>query len=73
MKSTEYIEWDKLEQIPFCLCRIAEDEENQEIDVYYLDKRVCHDYDHVRLSSGLILSFFVPYFRLILSAFMFVG
>lgn len=43
MKSTEYIEWDKLEQIPFCLCRIAEDEENQEIDVYYLDKRVCHD------------------------------
>lgn len=35
MKSTEYIEWDKLEQIPFCLCRIAEDEENQEIDVYY--------------------------------------
>ena len=25
----------------------AEDEENQEIDVYYLDKRVCHDYDHV--------------------------
>lgn len=40
----EYIEWDKLEQIPFCLCRIAEDEENQEIDVYYLDKRVCHDY-----------------------------
>lgn len=33
MKSTEYIEWDKLEQIPFCLCRIAEDEENQEIDV----------------------------------------
>ena len=28
MKSTEYIEWDKLEQIPFCLCRIAEDEEN---------------------------------------------
>ena len=47
MKSTEYIEWDKLEQIPFCLCRIAEDEENQEIDVYYLDKRVCHDYDHV--------------------------
>ena len=29
MKSTEYIEWDKLEQIPFCLCRIAEDEENQ--------------------------------------------
>ena len=45
MKSTEYIEWDKLEQIPFCLCRIAEDEENQEIDVYYLDKRVCHDYD----------------------------
>ncbi|MEO4719772.1 exo-poly-alpha-D-galacturonosidase, partial [Phocaeicola vulgatus] len=26
MKSTEYIEWDKLEQIPFCLCRIAEDE-----------------------------------------------
>ena len=47
MKSTEYIEWDKLEQIPFCLCRIAEDEENQEIDVYYLDKRVCHDYDHI--------------------------
>ena len=37
MKSTEYIEWDKLEQIPFCLCRIAEDEENQERDVYYLD------------------------------------
>ncbi len=30
MKSMEYIEWDKLEQIPFCLCRIAEDEENQD-------------------------------------------
>lgn len=29
MKSTEYIEWDKLEQIPFCLCRIAEDEKTR--------------------------------------------
>ena len=30
MKSTEYIEWDKLEQITFCLCRIEADDENQE-------------------------------------------
>lgn len=62
MKSTEYIEWDKLEQIPFCLCRIAEDEENQEIDVYYLDKRVCHDYDHVGhyFRTAIIMSMNCP-------------
>lgn len=47
MKSMEYIKWDALKNIPFALCEIREDEENQDIDVYYLGQLVCHDYDHV--------------------------
>lgn len=46
MKPT-YIDWDNLKNIPFALCQVVEDEENQELDIYYLDKCVLHDYDHV--------------------------
>lgn len=47
MKSLEYIDWDNLKNIPFLLCQVVEDEENQDLDIYYLGKRVLHDYDHV--------------------------
>lgn len=47
MKSTDYIDWDNLKNIPFFLCQVVEDEENQDIDIYYLGERVFHDYDHV--------------------------
>ena len=42
MKSMQYIDWDNLKNIPFCLCQVVEDEENQDIDIYYLGKRVLH-------------------------------
>lgn len=47
MKPTDYIEWDNLKNIPFFLCQVVEDKENKDIDIYYLGKRVFHDYDHV--------------------------
>lgn len=47
MKRSDYIEWDNLKNIPFFLCQVVEDEENQDIDIYYLGERVFHDYDHV--------------------------
>lgn len=47
MKPTNYIEWDNLKNISFFLCQVVEDEENKDIDIYYLGKRVLHDYDHV--------------------------
>lgn len=45
MKPTDYIEWDNLKNIPFFLCQVVEDKENKDIDIYYLGKRVFHDYD----------------------------
>lgn len=32
MKPTDYIDWDNLKNIPFFLCQVVEDEENQDID-----------------------------------------
>lgn len=43
----QYINWDNLKNIPFFLCQVVEDKENQDIDIYYLGERVFHDYDHV--------------------------
>ena len=47
MKFADYIEWDNLIYIPFFLCQVVEDKENKDLDIYYLGKRVLHDYDHV--------------------------
>ncbi len=47
MKPTDYIEWDNLKDIPFFLCQVVEDREKLDLDIYYLGKRVLHDYDHV--------------------------
>ena len=47
MKSMEYIKWENLKNIPFSLCEVKEDLENQDIDIYYQGERVLHDYDHV--------------------------
>ena len=47
MKSKEYIKWENLKNIPFSLCEVKEDLENQDIDIYYQGKLVFHDYDHV--------------------------
>ena len=57
MKSTDYIDWDNLKNIPFFLCQVVEDEENQDIDIYYLGERVFHDYDHVGhyMRSAIVL------------------
>lgn len=57
MKSKEYIDWDNLKNIPFFLCQVVEDKENQDIDIYYLGERVFHDYDHVGhyLRSAIVL------------------
>ena len=42
---TDYIEWDNLKDIPFFLCQVVEDREKHDLDIYYLGKRVLHDYD----------------------------
>lgn len=57
MKSASYIEWNNLKNIPFFLCQVVEDEENKDIDIYYLGERVLHDYDHVGhyMRSAIIL------------------
>lgn len=47
MKPTDYIEWDNLKDIPFFLCQVVEDREKQDLDIYYLGKRVLHDYDQI--------------------------
>ena len=47
MKSMEYIKWENLKNIPFSLCEVKEDLENQDIDIYYQGELVFHDYDHV--------------------------
>ena len=43
----EYIKWENLKNIPFSLCEVKEDLENQDIDIYYQGELVFHDYDHV--------------------------
>lgn len=57
MTSQKYVDWNNLKNIPFFLCQVVEDEENQEIVLYYFDKRVLHDYDHVGhyLRSAIVL------------------
>lgn len=57
MKTSNYINWDNLKNIPFFLCQVVEDEENQDIDIYYMGERVLHDYDHVGhyMRSAIIL------------------
>lgn len=57
MTNASYIKWDNLKNIPFLFCQVVEDEENQEIVLYYLGNRVLHDYDHVGhyLRSAIIL------------------
>ena len=57
MKSMQYIDWDNMKNIPFCLCKVVEDKENQDIDIYYMGKLVLHDYDHVGhyLRSAIVL------------------
>jgi len=47
MKSTQYIKWDKLKDIPFSECEIKEDEDNLDIDVYHNGELVFHDYNHM--------------------------
>ena len=47
MTKANYIDWENLRNIPFFLCQVVEDEQNQEIVLYYLGERVFHDYDHV--------------------------
>lgn len=46
MKPTTYIDWDNLQNIPFFLCTVEEDVENEDIDVYYNGELVLHDYNH---------------------------
>lgn len=57
MTSKKYVDWDNLKNIPFSLCQVVEDEENQEIDIYYHGECVLHDYDHVGhyLRSAIVL------------------
>lgn len=47
MKSLEFIDWGNLKNIPFADCKIVEDKENQNIDIYYQGKMVFTDYNHV--------------------------
>lgn len=46
-KSLEFIKWDNLVNIPFAECEIKEDQENQDIDIYYRNELVFTDYNHV--------------------------
>ena len=57
MTKANYIDWENLRNIPFFLCQVVEDEENQEIVIYYFGERVLHDYDHVGhyLRSAIVL------------------
>ena len=57
MTKANYIDWENLRNIPFFLCQVVEDEQNQEIVLYYLGERVFHDYDHVGhyLRSAIVL------------------
>lgn len=57
MTSKKYVDWDNLKNIPFSLCQVVEDEENQEIDIYYHGECVLHDYDHAGhyLRSAIVL------------------
>ena len=56
MKPTDYIEWDNLKDIPFFLCQVVEDREKQDLDIYYLGKRVLHDTTMWGTICGLPLS-----------------
>ena len=47
MKSSEFINWDNLKNIPFAECQVVEDKENKDIDIYYRGEMVFTDYDHV--------------------------
>ena len=38
MKPTDYIDWDNLKNIPFFLCQVVEDEENQDIVTIALNR-----------------------------------
>ena len=40
MTKANYIDWENLRNIPFFLCQVVEDEQNQEIVLYYLGERV---------------------------------
>ena len=57
MTKANYIDWENLRNIPFFLCQVVEDEQNQEIVLYYLGERVFHDYDHVGhyMRSAIVL------------------
>ena len=58
MKSTEYINWDNLKNIPFSLCEVKDDLESEDIDIYYQGELVLHDDDHIVghfLRSAIIL------------------
>lgn len=57
MTKANYIDWENLKNIPFFLCQVVEDEQNQEIVLYYLGERVFHDYDHVGhyMRSAIVL------------------
>lgn len=57
MTKANYIDLENLRNIPFFLCQVVEDEENQEIVIYYFGERVLHDYDHVGhyLRSAIVL------------------
>lgn len=35
MTKANYIDWENLKNIPFFLCQVVEDEQNQEIVLYY--------------------------------------
>lgn len=57
MTKANYIDWENLKNIPFFLCQVVEDEQNQEIVLYYFGERVFHDYDHVGhyMRSAIVL------------------
>ena len=40
MKSSEFINWDNLKNIPFAECQVVEDKENKDIDIYYRGEMV---------------------------------
>lgn len=47
MKSTKFIDWDNLKNIPYSLCRVVVDDEAQSVDVYLGNTMVFTDYNHV--------------------------
>lgn len=47
MKSTEFIKWDNLKNIPYSLCSVVVDDQAQSVDVYFGSEMVFTDYNHV--------------------------